>query len=122
MEHEVHRRDGRATPAAVREVLDDAVRQLAVSSDELWERLASASSTLGRLSRDDFPAGADRQLLDSVRLRMMRLDLAAYDALDLSSSPVIEASDGALEAIAEDVLRLRNRALLRAFVEPPVAS
>jgi len=121
MEYEVHRRDGRATPAALREVLDDAVRQLAVSSDELWERLAGANSTLGRLSREDFPAGADRQLLDSIRSRMMRLDLAAYDALEVSDQ-VIEVSNGALEAIAEDVVRLRNRALLRAFVEPPVAS
>ncbi len=121
MEYEVHHGEGRATPAAVRDLLDSAVRRLAVSSDELWERLAAASLTLGRLSRDDLPSSADRRLLDSVRLRVMRLDLAHHNALDLSGPPV-HISDGALEAIAEDILRLRDRAVLRAFADPPVAS
>ena len=121
MDYELHRRDGRVTPAAVRELLDDAVRRLAVSPDELSERLAQASTTLGRLSRDDLPAGADRRLLDSVRLRVMRLDLAHHDVLDPSGPPV-QISDGALEAIAEDILRLRDRAVLRAFADPHVAS
>jgi len=121
MEYEVHSRDGNATPTAVREVLDDAVRQLAVSSDELWQRLASASLTLGRLSREDFDAEADRRLLDNVRTRVMRLDLAAHDAVALSG-PSVDASDSALEAIAQDILTLRDRAHLRAFADPSGAS
>jgi hypothetical protein len=121
MEYEVHRRDGRATPTAVRELLDEAVRRMAVSADELWERLAAASMTLGRLSRDDLPTASDRRLLDSIRLRVMQLDLAHHDVLDFSG-PAVKSSDGALEAIAEDILRLRDRAVLRAFTDPPVAS
>lgn len=121
MEYEVHRPDGRATPAAVREMLDHAVRRLAVSSDELWERVAAASTTLGRLSREDLPSSTDRRLLDSVRMRVMRLDLANHGALDLEG-PAVHATDGALEAIAQDILRLRDRAVLRAFADPPVAS
>jgi hypothetical protein len=120
MEYELHGRDGRPTPTGVREVLDAAVRRLAVSSDELWERIAAASLIVGRLSREDFPAGADRRLLDGLRLRVMRLDLANHRPQDLSV-PAVDASDAALEAIAEEILTLRERALTRALVDETVA-
>jgi hypothetical protein len=120
MEYEAHEKPGRATATALREVLDEAVRRLAVSSDELWERVAASSLILGRLSRADFPA-ADRKLLDQVRLQVMRLDLAGHTAYELGDAEV-EVSDEALEAIAADILALRDRALMRALVDPPVAS
>lgn len=120
MESEVDRRDGRATPSAVREALDETVRKLAVSSDELWQRVAAASSSLGRLSRTDFARGDDRRLLDSIRLRVMRLDLASHGALGMSV-PGAEASDELLETIAEDILTLRSRTLMRALLDPTSA-
>ncbi len=120
MEYEARGRDGRATPTAIYEVLDEAVRRLAVSSDELWERLAAASLVLGRISRHDFPL-TDRKLLDHVRLRVMRLDLAGHGRHPLGGAQV-EVSDDALEAIAADIVALRDRANMRSLLDPPVAS
>lgn len=105
----------RGSSTQVQEVLDDAVRRLAVSADDLWERLVTANLTLGRLSREDFPAGPDQRLLDRIRGRMMRMDLAEHESRSLRPT-YIDVSDAALEATAEAVLRLRDRTLLRSLL------
>ncbi len=115
----VDRTYGRATPAGVREILDDAVRRLAVGSDQLWERLGAASLALGRLSKHDMPSGGDRRLLDYIRLRVRTLDLAEHSPYELEG-PGFDVSDAELEAIAADIVALRDHAVLRAILESPL--
>jgi hypothetical protein len=114
MPERVERRDGLATATSLRRVLDAAVRALAVGSDELGERVRAAAMVLGGLSRDDFHHPGDRQLVDRVRFTLMRADLAEHFP---HRGAGLRASDEVLDAVAHDIVELRDRALARAVSE-----
>jgi hypothetical protein len=110
------RSGGSPTRPEIREVLDEAVRCLAVSSGSLSERVSSAALVLGKIGSREFSNHEDRGLIDSVRLGLMRLDLAdrARRANDIAP---LEPWDDELEAVAERILQLRDLATDRMIRE-----
>lgn len=114
MERDGDHREGSLLPASIQEVLDGAVRALAVGPGELRERVAAAGAVLGRLSRHDFRDGRDRQLIDRVRLALMRLDLLEHFPEDAAGRG-FDASEEVLEAVAEDIVELRDVSIRRAL-------
>ena len=97
------------------------VRRLAVSSGRaLGAGSGPQASSSGACPATIFqrPIGS---YLDHVRHKVMRLDLAGHRAHELGA-PAVEASDEALEAIAADIVALRDRANTRALLDLPVAS
>jgi hypothetical protein len=97
----------------IREVLDEAVRRLAVSAGSIGERVQTAGNVItDRLSRDDFGSEEDRELFDSIRTA---LQSQAFSEAGGLSGPIVELTDAAAERIASDILDLRDTAMGRAI-------
>lgn len=97
----------------IREVLDEAVRRLAVSGDSIGERVQAAGSVItDRLSRRDFPSEEDRELFDSIRAALQNQAFSEAGGL---TRPIVELPGPAAERVASDILDLRDTAMGRAI-------
>lgn len=108
---------GTAKSVYTRYVLDEAVRCLALSWEELAGRVTQAGGILtGGLEPSDFAEPEDRELFERIGLTVATLGNQSGDAPRLSSATV--------HALAEDILDLRDgvmgRAILEAKREQPV--
>lgn len=100
------------TPFHLREVMDEAVRRLAVSAASIQERLQNASAVMmGALLPTDFGPEEDRELFLKIH------DALAQSVGEASPSRLGERTDGALEQIAADILDLRDTIMGRALRE-----
>jgi hypothetical protein len=98
----------------IREVLDEAVRSLAVSSSPLQKRLESAGSILLRgLSRESLVFSEDRELFDQICAALgAHAGLGAQDPVGQS---VAAMSDAMREWVAGAILDLRDTMMGRAI-------
>ncbi len=99
----------------LRDVLDEAIRCLAVSGAPLRERLRAAGSVLRRLSRADFVDREDFELFEQIGAALTTVGAAPGD--DPLDGPAMETSDALLERVAGDVVDLRDTIMGRAISE-----
>ncbi len=110
----MHTTPGQSDPSRTREVLDSAVRRLAVSPAGLLERLSSCGAILtGGLSHEDLADPEDRELLDQIQKSLGGLGVSGH----ASSAPEVAPSAADLEAIANEILDLRDTIMGRAIRE-----
>ncbi|HEV7162496.1 MAG TPA: hypothetical protein VGN25_04500 [Solirubrobacteraceae bacterium] len=110
----MHTTPGQSDPSKTREVLDSAVRRLAVSRAGLLERLYSCGAILiGELSREDLADPEDRELFDQIRMGLVGLGVSGQTSSALDVAP----PEGDLEAIANEILDLRDTIMGRAIRE-----
>lgn len=100
--------DGRAHS---REVLDGAVRRLALGAGPIRGRVQMASAVLLRgLARDDLADGEDQELFERIQLALMELE--RLGDRDPGAEP---APDPAVQAIAAQIVELRDTVTERAI-------
>jgi hypothetical protein len=105
---------GQSDPSRTREVLDSAVRRLAVSPAGLLERLSSCGAILiGGLSHEDLADLEDRELFDQIQVGLGGLGVSGHASL----APDVAPSAEDLEAIANEILDLRDTIMGRAIRE-----
>lgn len=93
-----------------RDVLDEAVRRLAVSPAPIADRLTEAGEALtSGLEGPDFPHKEDRELFDRIALTVR--------ALREQPQTNCEVSEATIEATAQDILDLRDTIMGRAILE-----
>jgi hypothetical protein len=110
----MHTTPGQFDPSRTREVLDSAVRLLAVSPAGLLERLSSCGALLiGGLSHEDLADPEDRELFDRIQKGLGGLGVSGHT----SSVPDVAPSAADLEAIADEILDLRDTIMGRAIRE-----
>lgn len=102
-----------------REALEEAVRCLATSDDDLTTRVRTCVRALTKLTAEDFPDPDEHELLTRIQRRTYELALAeARQQANGTSASAEAASSSTLEAIAGEILDLREamtgRALRRA--------
>lgn len=108
---DVRERSGACSQMYVRDVLDGAVRALAVGTGPFGERLLAAGAVLSSsLSRADFDEEEDRALYDQILLGFLELDLAGEETQDQASA---EVSD----TLAANIVDLRDGLAGRAVRE-----
>ena len=101
-----------------RDALDEAVRRLALSAGDLTHRLRASVQTLTKLTADDFPDAEDRELHARIQRRTHELTLAEARHHSNGSTAAAETtSSSTLEAIASDILDLRDNTMGRAIRE-----
>jgi predicted NBD/HSP70 family sugar kinase len=100
------------SPFQLREVMDEAVRRLAISTASMQERLQSAAVVvIGALSSGDFESEEERELFEQIQEAV-----GAY-AIDTGSGRMVARSDMALEKLASDILDLRDTIMGRSLRE-----
>ena len=98
-----------ADPVHARDVLDDAVRRLAISATPLLDRLTVAGETLrAGLTRRDFIEREDRRLFERIVDELGELQ-------DASETEMRRRGDGVLEELAGDIVDLRDAVIGRAI-------
>lgn len=101
-------------PLHTREVLDSAVRCLAVSRAGLLERLqASAVILFGQLSRADLGDPEDRALFDQIQVGLTGLELSSQSS-QTAEDPAVATG---MEHIANEILDLRDTIMGHAIRE-----
>jgi hypothetical protein len=101
-----------ASPFQLREVMDEAVRRLAISTASMQDRLHSAGVVvIGALSAADFELEEERELFEQIHEAFGRFRLGT------SHSGAFVRSDRALEKLAGDILDLRDTIMGRALRE-----
>ncbi len=99
-----------------RDVLDEAVRRLAVSDAELITRVRASVKALTKLTAEDFSDSEDRELLTRIQRRTYELALAeAHHQGNGTTTTAGASSSSTLEAIAGEVLDLRDNTMGRAL-------
>jgi hypothetical protein len=105
---------GQSDPSKTREVLDSAVRCLAVSPAGLMERLSSSGAILlSGLSHEDLVDPEDCELFDQIQVGLMRLGVTGH----ASSAPDVALPTGNLAALANEIVDLRDTLMGRAIRE-----
>jgi hypothetical protein len=98
-----------ADPVHARDVLDEAVRRLAISPMPLPDRLSMAGEALrAGLTRRDFVEREDRRLFE-------RIVEALGELQDSSETEMRRRGEGVLEELARDVVDLRDAVIGRAI-------
>jgi hypothetical protein len=115
----------RTSALEIREVLDAAVRAIAVNTGSLQERLDVGSRiVLGRLAGWDFAEQEERELFEQIEVALGRS--RPRPGLGVLATTLSRMSDLAAEQVASDILDLRDMAMGRAIREararPPKAS
>ena len=96
----------------LREVMDEAVRRLALSTASMQERLQSAATiVIGALSPSDFDCEEERELFLRIQQAM------GACVIDTRRGEAITRSDRTPEKLAGDILDLRDAIMGRALRE-----
>jgi hypothetical protein len=105
----------------IRETLDEAVRRLSVNAGSIEDRArASRMVILDRLSSADFASTEDRELFTQIQEAFA--DASSPHGADRSSAVADQMCDGTAEAIASDILDLRDTMMGRAIRNARVAT
>ncbi len=105
---------GSGGPAQSREVLDDAVRCLALGTGGIRGRVEMAGAIVLRgLSREELPDGEQRERFERIELALGELEPA--DRRVGSDAEMVADADPGAEAIAAQILDLRDTLTERAI-------
>lgn len=111
----------RASAFDIRETLDDAVRRLSVNASPIQERVrVSGMIILDRLSPADFACAEDCELFNEIHQAFA--DSSFQNDGDGASAVMDRMPDASAEAIASDIVDLRDTMMGRAIRNARIAT